>query len=73
MSVRLLLREREQSAVELANGLDDHFELFGQQATSQRDGWEALATDPPGDGVSSNPRIQIDLCLEASRERPPLQ
>jgi uncharacterized protein (DUF1501 family) len=26
----------------LANSLDDHFELFGQQATSQRDGWDAL-------------------------------
>ncbi|MFT3711419.1 MAG: DUF1501 domain-containing protein [Archangium sp.] len=29
-------------SVELANGLDDHFDLFSQQAVSQRDGWDAL-------------------------------
>ncbi|PZR13276.1 MAG: hypothetical protein DI536_13395 [Archangium gephyra] len=29
-------------AVQLASGLDDHFDLFGQQAVSQRDGWDAL-------------------------------
>jgi uncharacterized protein (DUF1501 family) len=29
-------------SVELANGLDDHFDLFNQQAVSQRDGWDAL-------------------------------
>ena len=29
-------------AVSLANGLDDHFDLFSQQAVSQRDGWDAL-------------------------------
>ena len=29
-------------SVSLANGLDDHFDLFGQQAVSQRDGWDAL-------------------------------
>lgn len=29
-------------SVSLANGLDDHFDLFGQQAVSQRAGWDAL-------------------------------
>lgn len=29
-------------SVELTNGLDDHFDLFSQQAASQRDGWDAL-------------------------------
>ncbi len=29
-------------SVSLASGLDDHFDLFGQQAVSQRDGWDAL-------------------------------
>lgn len=29
-------------AVTLANGLDDHFDLYSQQAVSQRDGWDAL-------------------------------
>ncbi len=29
-------------SVSLANGLDDHFDLFGQQAVSQREGWDAL-------------------------------
>lgn len=29
-------------SVGLANGLDDHFDLFNQQAVSQRDGWDAL-------------------------------
>lgn len=29
-------------SVQLANGLDDHFDLFGQQAVSQRDGWDSL-------------------------------
>ncbi len=29
-------------SVSLANGLDDHFDLFGQQAVSQRDGWDSL-------------------------------
>lgn len=29
-------------SVELASGLDDHFDLFGQQAVSQREGWDAL-------------------------------
>jgi len=29
-------------SVALANGLDDHFDLFNQQPVSQRDGWDAL-------------------------------
>ncbi len=29
-------------AVSLANGLDDHFDLFNQQAVSQQAGWDAL-------------------------------
>lgn len=29
-------------SVSLASGLDDHFDLFGQQAVGQRDGWDAL-------------------------------
>ena len=29
-------------AVSLANGLDDHFDLFSQQAVSQTAGWDAL-------------------------------
>lgn len=29
-------------AVTLSNGLDDHFDLFSQQAVTQRDGWDAL-------------------------------
>lgn len=29
-------------SVSLASGLDDHFDLFGQQAVSQREGWDAL-------------------------------
>jgi uncharacterized protein (DUF1501 family) len=29
-------------SVSLAGGLDDHFDLFGQQAVSQREGWDAL-------------------------------
>ncbi|MGV3621866.1 MAG: DUF1501 domain-containing protein [Archangium sp.] len=29
-------------AVQMASGLDDHFDLFSQQAVSQREGWDAL-------------------------------
>jgi uncharacterized protein (DUF1501 family) len=29
-------------SVSLANGLDDHFDLFGQQAVSQQAGWDSL-------------------------------
>ncbi len=62
-------------SVELANGLDDHFDLFNQQAVSQRDGWDALgrliaylkAKTIPGSSKSFWERTSLMVFSEFSR------